>query len=1126
MIRYKVSGRGRPLSMEPLEDRRLLSTVPSGFTDISDDSNVVGPVTSEGDLDGDGSINGNDFLVWQRNFTNDGELQPIVSPGDATIARNALLAGVSQIATVGSPGQIAVFDPPAAGAGQGAFGVIHDGDFRPMVAAAIWGSGKIVAFGHNGYTNFGTAGNSLDTGQFYLNSVAWTTGIAGNSPTIVTPSTSTRDWLVGQGFTNVSVRSNWESFLAGADLLVAELGPNVSAAKQAAVSNFVQNGGGLITGGTGWGYKQLGNDLVTLDGNEVLREAGIAWADGFRSGTTTATNRSTELANASQALAFAQQLWAGGSGTTAQQEEAGEALQTVLEVLPDDHPLAIAIAAEFSGRAANISATPATPVSDPLDQAVLTWESNQLAKTPVAQVTAHHTAEAVYGTIPANAPRVTEIVTLDTTNSRWHATGLYAAPGETVTVTVPASLVGKGYKIRINAHTDNISQRDTWERMPVVHRSFDITQTSMQVASAFGGLIFIDVGSTPPNLGNVNVTIQNVVEAPHFVLGEHTDDDWNNARRDRPAPYGVFVTDNVINVVPKHQIESANLTEPTALMTWWNEVVALQDDLANQTQFRTSPELINVDVQNSAGAAHAGFPIQAYERFWGNLADWDNLQVQGSWGDFHELGHNHQRGWWTFSGDGEVTVNIFANYALENQAPDSTNFWAYSADPVATIQRAINDVSGGGSYSSKSDRWSFWFQLADGFGWDAYNNVFTSYEADNARNPSALPSSNQEEKDQWFTRWSNEVGYDMKRFMVDTWGLSVSQSAINSVAALPDWMPLATAITDFQVDLGTTRVLNTTSGGLSMDGTATFVGVTQPQLGSLTNNGNGTYTYEPNVGGGIDSFVVTYQSSAGNTQDFTVNVTIGNGFLPGDVDLNGTLNMEDVSQFIAGWRSDTTGLADTEKIMQGDLNLDGTTNLSDWNILRLAYQQQNGVLLDLSALLNPTPGDLDFNGKVDSSDLQTWQSDFGPSSNGGDFLDWQRGYTDTATVVAANNATASVSMEVPQPLALTTANEAEPLGLDASHTGLQALVSSQDQQAATLSADASVNQVSGEHHEREQVVDQVFRSLDQRLRHDHQASLEKLQESADSRDIGDQRALRDLAFGESPIHENWSLFEE
>ena len=116
---------------------------------------------------------------------------------------------------------------------------------------------------------------------------------------------------------------------------------------------------------------------------------------------------------------------------------------------------------------------------------------------------------------------------LDTSISRWHPTGLYAAPGEVVTVTVPAELVNQGYRLRINSHSDNISPRDAWERPPVVHRSYLITSTVTEIASAFGGIVFVDLGNSPADIGEVEITLENVVRAPYFDLSQHTDSDWN-----------------------------------------------------------------------------------------------------------------------------------------------------------------------------------------------------------------------------------------------------------------------------------------------------------------------------------------------------------------------------------------------------------------------------------------------------------------------------------------------------------------------------------------------------------------------------------------------------------------------
>ncbi|QDU57795.1 M60 family metallopeptidase [Aeoliella mucimassa] len=976
-IRRTLGVGSRDLRLEPLEERQMLSIAPddaaaamaigmgdydlNGVVEIADlevwkaqYGNVANNELLAADGNFDGVVNLGDYTIARDHLgATVPEVAALVSPATAAAARNELLNGVSNIAVVGAPGTIAVFDPPDASAGEGAFSVMHDGDYRAMVAAAYWDSGKIVAFSHNGYvSNMGQVGDQLDTGTLFENSIAWSSGIAGKNQVIVTATTATRNWLQSQGYTNVTQSNNWEQLLAGADVLIAELGRSVSSAKMAAVEDFVTSGGGLITGGTGWGYQSLGSDIVELDGNQVLRKAGLAWSTGFRNGTTDADNLPTELSNATQALEFVEAYWQGASATTAQKDEAGMALQLALDVLPEDHPLAIAITEAFASRLSTVQATPSSPVSDSLDQAVLLYEANLLQNTPPDEVVAHPTAEILYGEIPDDAPRVTDTVTIDTSTTRWQATGLYAAPGDLVTITVPQALVGQGFTIRVNAHTDNIAQRSSWERLPVVHRSFAIDSTTIEVANAFGGSIFIDLGgnaySTPVNLGELEITIEGAIRQPYFVLGETTDEEWINTLRDQPAPYAVFVADDIMLV--QRSSESAALTSPTELMQWWQQVIVDQDALAGRLDPRTGREIINVDVQISAGAAHSGFPIQAYDVYWGNLADWNDLQANGSWGDFHELGHNHQRGWWTFDGDGEVSVNIFSNYNLETLANNPSGGWSWSADPVQVLQHAVSDVSGGGGYSSKSDRWSFWFQLADGFGWETYAAVFTGYEQDNATNPSLLPTTNQQEKDQWLVRWSNEVGYDMTEFMVDTWGLEVSQSAMNAVSHLPDWMPLATTL-DTSWDLTTGESIEFSPGnqGLQMSGQATFVGVSQPEHGTLTDNGNGTYTYEPATGFGSDTLTVSYQSDAGNVQAFTVSITIAT---PGDLNGDHLLDMDDVQLFVDGWRSDTTGLSDAEKLMHGDLNLNGTTDFADWALLRQAWNDYyNAEPPSLAALL-------------------------------------------------------------------------------------------------------------------------------------------------------------------------------
>ena len=148
---------------------------------------------------------------------------------------------------------------------------------------------------------------------------------------------------------------------------------------------------------------------------------------------------------------------------------------------------------------------------------------------------------------------------------------------------------------------------------------------------------------------------------------------------------------------------------------------------------------------------------------------------------------------WTFSGDTEVTVNIFANAGLEATSTPTTTGWGWSAHPSEVMSRAIETVNDS-SAPNFDDKYPypFYFQLADGFGWQTYRDVFATYNEDQSSDPGALPANGTEKKNQWLVRWSQVSGYDMVEYMVNAWGLEVDQSAIDSVTAmgLPTWMPL------------------------------------------------------------------------------------------------------------------------------------------------------------------------------------------------------------------------------------------------------------------------------------------------------------------------------------------------
>ncbi|MEN1679717.1 MAG: M60 family metallopeptidase [Planctomycetota bacterium] len=889
-----------------------------------------------------------DYTVSDGSATDVGRVTIHVSPElDAAATRSALLAGVAEFSDPGAPGRLSGFGPAAAPVAD------YDGDpaSGPMAVAANWGGGRVIAMPDHQWLRMTTESSEGTMRQFYRNSIEWLAGTSDRSIRIVVAPNNDSDsrlWLLGQGYTNVVESSDYATVLADADVLIGWLTPNLSSAQQTAIEDFVTGGGGLFLAEYGQGYQGYNGwwsgEVHEAPGNRLLYQAGIAFGPGVAPYETLAAAPSIAGYDAQRVIEI---LSNPGSYTAQQKDAAAANAGILLDALPPEDSTRARIDQAFRALIGTVSPTPQTPVTSEFEKSILTAEMRELETLPAGEVTAHRTAEAVYGAVPAEAERVVDQgVLVDTTKTGWLPTGYYAAPGELVTLRVPPTLVGRGYAVQISGHVDNTSRRDRWDRVPFgVDRRYDIDSAVVEVASAFGGIIYIDVGGessgTPPRTTKTPVLISGAVAAPLFVLGETTNDAWVAGVRDAPAPYAELVSNGVALSVPSAWVRDLN--DPERLMTYWDEVVAYQDWVGGFEGLRTGPDRINVDVQISAGLLHAGYPIQGPTWASEEIVDYDELIVSGNWGYFHELGHEMQRqrslNWtvnnpWTFSGDVEVTVNIFANAALENQvfAPTNASNWTWSAYPGQVMARARDETTDPATpgFEAKNP-YPFYFQLADGFGWEKYREVLSGYVADAQNNPSALPSNNTAEKDQWLIRWSEATGYDLTNYMVNRWRLEVSAAALDEVAAmgLPDWLPATTTIEPFSIANDESRDLPIVTSGISLDGAAALR-TADAELGTLESVGGGNFRYTPPAGFvGEDVIRLGYRSTVGNivVTEIPVRVQTSIPVIPGDFDRNGSVDRADH----ALWASLFGSVADD---LPADANSDGRVDAADFTVWR------------------------------------------------------------------------------------------------------------------------------------------------------------------------------------------------
>ena len=666
----------------------------------------------------------------------------------------------------------------------------------PVVAGGSWQEGRVVALGHDGYFTR-TALETADTGSLIANALRWAGGER-TSPRIgVVGSNELYAWLRSVGHEAFRVTLTPDS-LGSVDVVALVLW-NESQQELEALQAFVRSGGGLVTAVTGWGWAYLHPALdLTQDyaGNRLLASLGIQWSSDYLATTLPdgyAVDASPpELTHAGKAL-DAIEANAVGRRTLVQREleQAIDSVIRALRCLPSDDavlaPRLQALTADAVSEGLWPSAGRPISMADPVGRLAATLVVLEQQRTPPELVQAHPAATDFPGGVPADAPRLAQIVTIDTAVPRWHSTGMYAAPGELVTVTVAAVVPTAGsFHVRVGAHSDSNWVRPEWTRMPEISRTFPISASKTNVANAYGGLIYVDVPFNA-GLGSIDVQIDGAVAAPLFVLGQTDLASWRDEIRHAPAPWAEIVGRNMIVTTDAREVRG--LDDPDAVADAWDRALDLSAELAAwPSTTRSSPERFVVDRQTSHGYMHAGYPLMAHLDQQANLVDHEHLSGECNWGFYHEVGHNHQVDDWTFDGTTEVTVNLFTLYVYEFLCgiPPGENFPGSHRSRAELM--ALNDFDNPDFALWKREPFLaliMYAQMQEAFGWDSYRQVFATYRALPA---AERPTTDDEKRDQWLVRFSRQVGRNLGPFF-EAWGVPTSQTARDSVAGLPVWMP-------------------------------------------------------------------------------------------------------------------------------------------------------------------------------------------------------------------------------------------------------------------------------------------------------------------------------------------------
>ncbi len=411
---------------------------------------------------------------------------------------------------------------------------------------------------------------------------------------------------------------------------------------------------------------------------------------------------------------------------------------------------------------------------------------------PADEVVPHPAGYEFPGKVAENVQRVTKKVVIDgsydgndprfcyagVASTVYRSTGLYAAPGEKITVKIPDWCKDQGLGIQIGCHTDQLWHLKNIQRVPTICRWDQLKDAVTVVANGFGGLVYITVpaGKT---LGRFEAEISGGVNAPWYRHGKTDLKDWVDKIRNYPAPMAELQTDKLIITLPAKHIRE--LDNPKSLMNFWNDVMDACADVSSMPRQRVRAERMVFDRQISAGWMHSGYPLMGPNVMADKVVNEKYMREKGDWGCFHEIGHNHQCWDWVLPGETEVTVNLYSVYVYE-----MVNKRAFTdTHPCIKEDRRTKDIK---SFFKTGKKGAFcslqtYLMLREAFGWDLFKQVFADY---NRLDEGKRPRETQARIDRFIETFCRYSGYNLIPYF-EAWGYKITDPAKQRCAVYREW---------------------------------------------------------------------------------------------------------------------------------------------------------------------------------------------------------------------------------------------------------------------------------------------------------------------------------------------------
>jgi hypothetical protein len=365
-----------------------------------------------------------------------------------------------------------------------------------------------------------------------------------------------------------------------------------------------------------------------------------------------------------------------------------------------------------------------------------------------------------------------------------------------VTITVPQALVGKGYNVRIGAHSWDLEAKSTIKRLDRVSLVYSIDSVETVVANPLGGGIYIEVPYLS-DAGVVTIQVTNAVRSPFFSARSFDQTslaEWQSTQRNYPGPWADFESDKFMMQVPTDWIYNYN--DPVTLMEDWDAGMDAVTELLGypsvmpKTILYTQPDVMMRGTANFPGYPQSNYAYSPNTSYDGNRDDYWMLQgpQYTDWTVLHELGHYML--FTKFRGETEADVN-FMSVAVQNMKFGmdldlaygmSVSGWSQVTLDVGAIMWMVTNEFRNGEEMCHSnvpgDQFKYqhrgygkYVEIVDLFGWQALKDFFTEVNEDYMGDQLYWTGSvNTDPVDSRILRLSRAAGADL-RPLIHFWGI-------------------------------------------------------------------------------------------------------------------------------------------------------------------------------------------------------------------------------------------------------------------------------------------------------------------------------------------------------------------